>query len=460
MNQVTPNNLFREPLFFVFMGALVLAGLTGSFLLHFSPLLPLLFTFSILSIVLLFRAPILLLFGLIIVRMSLDYSSQYFSFTFYDITLTLSQLLGVGIALLGTAVLILKRDRLIGYPLLVPFLLLFLWGGFTVSYSLYPKVTLQELLRLFDLFALGFLAYVTIRETKDFKHLLQVFFLSSVLPVLFSLYQYAFHIGLQDENVSVLRIFGTFSHPNVYSLYLYAMIVFGALYLFLFAENGLRRLITVGLLGIFSAVLILTFARVAWIALFLFVFLVALFRYRFLLFPLFLFPLVLYVFSSTFQARVIESFQPDPDSSLVWRQTLWADVTRYSIQEERLLLGSGLDTFPKVSESIRGTNHGPNEPHNDFVKFFVEGGIVGLITFVIYLFSLAYLLIKRYRASRPGSALRLAYGIMFLFFLTLELSALTDNIFKNTPVQWLFFTAFGALLALSEQKSTHKNTLA
>jgi len=41
---------------------------------------------------------------------------------------------------------------------------------------------------------------------------------------------------------------------------------------------------------------------------------------------------------------------------------------------------------------------------------------------------------------------------MFIFFLTLELSALTDNIFKNTPVQWLFFTAFGALLALSEKK--------
>lgn len=452
MNNLSVYNPFREPLLMIFLGALALGGLALSLLLHFSPFLPLLLVGGILSIILLFRAPILLLFGLIIVRMSLDYSSQYVSFTLYNITLSFSQLLGVGIAFLGFVILILKRNLLLRYPLNIPFLTLFLWGGLTLSYSLYPKVTLQELLRIFDLFALGFLAYVTIRETVNFKHLLHTFFLSSILPVLFGLYQYAFHIGLSDENVSILRIFGTFSHPNVYSLYLFALIVFGSLYLLLFAESGIKRIIMLGVLGIFSAMLILTFARVAWIALFLFVFLISLFRYRLLLFPLFLLPFVLYVFSPAFQARVTESFTPDPDSSLVWRQTLWKDVTRYSIQEERLLLGSGMDTFPKVSESVRGTNHGPNDPHNDFVKFFVEGGLVGVGIFILYLVSLGYLMIKKYRASRPGSALRLAFGIMFIFFLTLELSALTDNIFKNTPVQWLFFTALGALLALSEQK--------
>lgn len=456
MNHITTDNALKNPLLWIFLGALVALGTVGALTFELPLILPLLMAGGILALILLFRAPLLLLFGLIIVRMSLDYSSQYVSVTMYHITLSLSQLLGVGIALLGLMALILKRKALPAFPLLMPFLILFLWGGITLLYSIYPKVTLQELLRLFDLFALGFLAYVTVRTTRDFQHLLQAFFVSSVLPVFFGLYQYAFHIGLSDENVSVLRIFGTFSHPNVYSLYLFALIVFGSLYLLLFAGSGIKRIIMLGALGIFSTVLILTFARVAWIALFLFVFLVALFRYRLLLFPLLLLPVALSVFSPTFQARVAESFQSNPDSSLVWRQTLWKDVTRYSIQEERLLLGSGMDTFPKVSESLRGTAHGPNDPHNDFVKFFVEGGIVGLGVFLIYLSSLGYLLIKKYKASKPESALRLAYGIMFIFFLTLELSALTDNIFKNTPVQWLFFTALGALLALSEQKHTTK----
>lgn len=446
------NNPLHEPLLWIFLCALAAFGVTLTTILHIPLFLPFLVAGGILALILLFQAPILLLFGLIIVRMSLDYSSQYASFTLYNITLTLSQLLGVGIALLGFMILILKRKALPSFPLTIPFLLLFLWGGMTLFYSLYPKVTLQELLRIFDLFALSFLAYVTINTTRDFKQLLQAFFISSILPIFFGLYQFAFHIGLSDENVSLLRIFGTFSHPNVYSLYLYAMIVFGSLYLLLFAEKGLKRIIMLGVLGIFSTMLLLTFARVAWIALFLFVFLVALFRYRLLLFPLFLFPFVLFVFSQSFHNRVIESFQPDPDSSLVWRQTLWQDVTRYSIQEEHILLGSGMDTFPKVSESVRGTSHGPNDPHNDFVKLFVEGGIVGLGIFVLYLSSLGYLLIKKYRESRKESALKLAFGILFIFFLTLELSALTDNIFKNTPVQWLFFIAFGALLSLSDQK--------
>ncbi len=452
MSQLMGDNTLKNPALWIFLGALVAIGLAGAFLLHFSPFLPFLLAAGILSIILLFRAPLLLLFGLIIVRMSLDYSSQYFSVSFYNITLSLSQLLGVSIALLGVMILILKRRLLLSYPLLTPFLLLFLWGGLTLFYSLYPKTTLQELLRIFDLFALGFLAYATIRETKDFKHLLHAFFVSSILPILFGLYQYFFHIGLVDENVSLLRIFGTFSHPNVYSLYLFALVVFGGLYLLLFAENGIKRLIMLSVLAIFSAMLLLTFARVAWVALFLFVFLLALFRFRLLLFPLFLFPLILFAFSPSFEARVLESFHPDPDSSLVWRTTLWHDVIRYSIQEERTLLGSGMDTFPRVSESIRGTNHGPNDPHNDFVKFFIEGGFVGLGVFLAYLILLGRLMLRQYRASRKGSALRLAYGILFIFFLTLELSALTDNIFKNTPVQWLFFTAFGALLALSEKK--------
>lgn len=446
------NNPLGEPFLWVFLSAFASAGIVFAMLFHFSILLPLLICGGILSLILLFRAPILLLFGLIIVRMSLDYSSQYFGFTLFNITLSLSQLLGVGIALLGIMVLILKRKSLASFPLNIPFLIIFVWGITTLLYTLYPKNTLQELLRFFDLFALGFLAYATIQTTRDFKHLLQAFFLSSILPIAFGLYQFIFHIGLLDENVSILRIFGTFSHPNVYSLYLFAMIVFGGLYLLLFAESGLKRLITLCGLSLLSIMLLLTFARVAWIALFIFAFLLALFRYRLLLFPLILFPVMLYVFSPIVQERVTESFRSDPDSSLVWRTTLWQDVIRYSLQEERLLLGSGMDTFPKISESVRGTTHGPNDPHNDFVKFFIEGGLVGLGVFIIYLGSIGYLIIQKYKTSKPESALRLAYGVMFLFFLTLELSALTDNIFKNTPVQWLFFTALGALLALSEQK--------
>ena len=438
------------------LSAITSFGAMLGLVIGFSPLFPVVAAGGALALFLLFRAPLMLLFALIVIRMSLDYSSQYVSLSFYQITLTLSQLVGVGIAGLGILILFFQRRFLARFPLNLPFFLIFLWGGLTLAYSIAPATTLQELLRVFDLFVLGFLAYATVRTEDQFRRLLLAFFVSGILPVLFGLYQFVFHIGLADENVSILRIFGTFSHPNVYSIYLFALIVFGVLYLALFARSVWQRLLILTLLGIFTLMLLLTFARVAWVALFLFVFLIALFRYRLLLFPLFLFPFVLFVFSQSFQERVNESFQSDPDSSLLWRTTLWKDVTRYSVQEERTLLGSGMDTFPRVSESLRGTSHGPNDPHNDWVKFFIEGGVVGVGVLALYLSLIGRLLIRGYRMSRTGSGLATAYGIMFVFFLTLQISALTDNIFKNTPVEWLFFTALGALLALSETKKKPK----
>lgn len=446
----------KNPLLWLFFISLLAIGIVVAAVLHFSFALPLVFVSGLLALFLLFRHPQALLFSLLIVRMSLDYSSQYFTFSFYNIHLSLSQLLGGSIAVLGLMILALYRRKLPTFPLQWPFLLLFLWGGMTFFYSIAPHTTLQELLRIFDLFVLGFLAYATIKTSTDFKRLLQTFFVSGIIPALFGLYQFIFNIGLTDENVSIPRIFGTFSHPNVFSLYLFSLIVFGSLYLLLFAKSTRGRFFTLCVLALFSSMLLLTFARVAWIALFLFIFFMTLFRYRLLLFPLILIPFVLFVFSQTFHERVIESFQSDPDSSIVWRKTLWKDVTSKAIQDNQVALGSGMDTFPLVSESVRGTDQGPNDPHNDFVKFFIEGGVVGLTVFLLYLFSLFSLLYKKFQASQKHSAQRLAFGIMIIFLITLELSSLTDNVFKNTPVQWLFFTAFGALLSVSEKTLTKK----
>ena len=173
-----------------------------------------------------------------------------------------------------------------------------------------------------------------------------------------------------------------------------------------------------------------------------------------LLFPLIFFPLILFVFSQTFQDRVLESFHPGPDSSILWRQNLWHDVTTKSIQDGNYWFGSGMDTFPIMSESLRGIYLGSNDPHNDFVKFFVEGGVVGVVIYVLYLTSILFILIKNYLRSHPKSALQLSFGMLILFFIALMLASLTDNVFKNTPVQWLFFIALGGLLALVEKRKS------
>ena len=85
-----PFAVLRHPFLIGALGTVLLVGLALSLVLHLSLFIAPLFVVGILSLVLLFQSPLLLLFLLVIVRMSLDYSSQYVSITLYDITLTLS----------------------------------------------------------------------------------------------------------------------------------------------------------------------------------------------------------------------------------------------------------------------------------------------------------------------------------------------------------------------------------
>lgn len=451
MEKIPVKNIWGNPFIWLFCLGFFSFGVTLSLIFDITLILPLVALAAILCLFLFFRSPLLLLSLLIIVRMSLDYSAQYFSLTLFDVNLSLSQLIGIAIAFLGILIIAFKHRTLPSFPLKTPFLILFLWGSATLAYSVAPYETLEELLRFFDLFTLSFLAFIGIATPSDFRKLLLAFFASAFLPIIFALYQFIFSIGFADDAVTIPRIFGTFSHPNIFSLYLFTLIVFALLFLLAFIRSQRERIFTSILLGILIITLLLTFARVAWVILFIFTFLLALFRYRLLLIPLIFFPLVLFAFSQNFQDRVIDSFTPDPDSSIVWRQNLWYDVTAKSIQDGNKWFGSGMNTFPLVSESLRGARFGSNDAHNDFVKFFVEGGLIGLFASALYSISILILLIRAYHKSAPDSMLQIAFGMMFLLFCSLSIASLSDNVFKNTPVQWLFFIALGGLLGLSKK---------
>ncbi len=424
-------------------------------ILNASLLLPFVIVFGIISLILLLRAPLILLCLLFIVRMSLDYSSQYLSLTLFNITLSLSQLLGLAIAFLGILFIILHFQRFLRFPLLVPFLILTIWGLFTLTYSISTNSTSYELLRFFNLFVIGFMAFISVTRYRDFRTLLHAIFLSSILPIAFGLYQFSFGIGLQDENVSIPRIFGTFSHPNVYSLFLFALVALTILYFFVYAKTRESRLMIVSYLALLMVTLLLTYARIAWIALFIFLFLLSIWRFRLLLIPLVLFPIILITFSVSIQDRVNEALHPTPDSSITWRKNLWNDMILKTDFENRELLGTGMDTFRISSEELRGLRFGSNDPHNDFVKFYVEGGLVGVIVLIAYISSFLFLIIHIYQKT-PSHSLRTLATIAGFVILTLLLSSLSDNIFKNTPVQWILWTMLGGLLALYRE-STKKS---
>ncbi|QQS20481.1 MAG: O-antigen ligase family protein [Candidatus Moraniibacteriota bacterium] len=266
---------------------------------------------------------------------------------------------------------------------------------------------------------------------------------------------------MSDNVVSAPRIYGTFVHPNVLALYLYSLAVVLVMNFFPTSEEEKKRtfhtfpvitLLSFSLIIIpIISLTILTYTRVAWIALFLFALFVALWKFRFLLFPLLVTPLILILFVPSIQARFSETFERSVDSSIVWRQGIWHDVTTKLRMDQKEYFGTGPATFTLYAEKLRGTRFGSTDAHNDFVKFYVEGGWFGFSAFLLFLFLLTIDIRSLFLLPAP---LR-DFAVLFsLYAGILLLSSLSDNVHRYTPLQWIFFVLLGALLALRTHETT------
>lgn len=410
--------------------------------------------FSVLS----FSSPLQLLGGLLLIRMSLDHLSQYSSISIGEYAaISLSQLLGAYLLFMGVAACFRYRNEVSHFPLLSTFLILIVYGIVSSAWSLFPLVSLQEIARLVSLFSIAFLAYVSVRNFRDLRTVFLLLILSSFIPVLEAFRQWIFGIGISDSSLDVARIYGTFAHTNVLALYLYSLLVVLTLWQVLYERRIFLnvRIVAFGFYGMLSAFLLfVTYTRVAWIAAFIFFFTVALSRAKILLIPLILFPLIAFLTVPLVQERILESFQTNPDSSLVWRADIWHDVTLKLAFDHRVLFGTGLDTFSRYAEDLRGIRFGSTDSHNDFVKFYVEGGLVGLTVFLLFLFTLAH---KVRSLKDLPQAYRPTIFLFSLFAGTLVLSSLTDNIYKDTPLLWIFFILLGSFLALKERIAQGEN---
>lgn len=396
---------------------------------------------------LLISRPVALLSLLIIIRMSLDIFGDTLSLALGKYaSLSLSQALGIEVAFFGSIALFLLRKNLRKLPFVSPFLAILVWGFFSLLVSIDAGTTAREILRVFDMFLLFALTFVAVKNQNDFRTILFATFFSSIIPILVGIYQFVFNIGFQDESVSIPRIFGTFSHPNVFSLYLSSLIALATLFFIVFARNAHEKIFAGTIALIYTAMLFATYTRIAWVALFVFFFVLSILQFRKMLLPLIFIPLFLFLAVAPFQERLLDSFRTSPDSSVTWRLTIWKDAINTTIANKSTFFGSGMNTFPLVSESIRGMSQGPsNDPHNDFVKFFVEGGIAGLLVFIFFLGKAAVSLLIKFLNARDQTE-RNVFLILFALFVSLVVASFSDNIFKNTPVQWIFWITFGAAL--------------
>jgi O-antigen ligase len=279
-----------------------------------------------------------------------------------------------------------------------------------------------------------------------------------VIPIIVAIWQLATGGGFEDPG-GFRRINGTLAHPNTLGVFL---VPFVLLTLSGIESVGWRhvvlRMLSASLL---TAIIALTFSRTALLVLLTALLMLAVLhgiRSRRLLVGratfvvaafallgwLFLGPLIRQRFAGlnidSGLLRTPEAIQASEDS-FQWRLLNWAVLI--AVGREQPLFGHGVGMTRELNPLVSPDKLVPFDAHNDFVRFFFEAGLVGLVCYVAYTILLCwwtFWLSRRASISEVPKAVAICSSVTAIYVVT---GGLTE-VSLNTPLQLELY----ALLAL------------
>jgi O-antigen ligase len=261
---------------------------------------------------------------------------------------------------------------------------------------------------------------------------------SSIVPMLVAAYQFVSGTGLHKSG-AFTRVQGTFTHPNPFAIYLTLLIVMGVA-VFRYLRPASKLVLLVFMSG-WGVCLLLTYTRSAWIATVAGVLTVALYQGKRIVavFGLFLVMLVLLVPSTGARFADLETEQTASGAagnSLVWRFGYWKQAIDLNNDP---LLGNGLS-------SVKETTDVEKEPHNDFIRVFVETGLIGLAAYIWFLVTLW----RTGKRGIEGTQEGLLRGVAIGFFgcvVAFLLLSIVSNVITQLVILWYFAACAAAAVA-------------
>lgn len=376
-------------------------------------------------------SPWWLLLVVLATRTMVDGGEYWFTVTLGSVSFSAAQYLGVLVPILTALVLVRERRRIFVPTTFTLYGAILIIALISLTWSMSTSATLADSLRLISILCITLLVPVAVTSIVRLEGLLWGMVIVSMVPLTTALAQMALGIGISDDAVAFARPFATFSHPNTFALYLVFIIMTAGFLWLRFHSFGARTFLSLLILAQ-GFLLLLTYTRIAWLSLALSGGL-ALWHYRRLwLVPLALLASLVFLVPSI-QNRVLEIFDTQPSSSTSWRQGLWSDMYTKIRFDDREFLGNGFATFTQYAQDFRGSDLGSVDPHNDFVRFGVELGILGLVLLSVVWLWIFHTLRLAYRTSTPGHD----YTRLFWYTtLGIFLASFSDNLFRDTILQW------------------------
>jgi O-antigen ligase len=276
--------------------------------------------------------------------------------------------------------------------------------------------------------------YLLVMQLKDRFHphkVISLLFLSLVVPIITGLIQLPF-----GE-----RVYATLGHPNALATYL-ALMMGLIWWRQSFSHN---RLPWLSLLGILTIIYVSTRSVGAIFNIGALILILNATKLNFfkIITAIIVFLGIIALFASTEagQARFSELLQtpllnPDLDisrtiivaagdgNSFNWRVAHWYYLLQSWTQYPILGYGMGTGQFLSPMQTERGGF----TPHNDYIRFLVEQGIVGLGLFLAFIAAQFVCLIKRLRNSLAGSSEHLLNLVLLSFLLANLVNMLSNNV--------------------------------
>jgi|AntRauTorckE6833_2_1112554.scaffolds.fasta_scaffold00189_14 O-antigen ligase len=393
-----------------------------------------------------FYYPFFGILSFLLIRPLLDFSTDYNLFSFAGLNINLASLMGLMVMIIALWYFALKRRELKHTKILYLWFLFIGVNALSLLVSFDVSLGLREIARLLSIVSIFVLAQIFVKTKKDLTISLKVVLMSAVLPALIGFWQYLYRADIISGFDG--RLAATFAHPNMLAFFtFFAFSV--SLFVFLHGkkDNVLSYFYLLASL-LFLVIIVLTYTRGSWLALLIFIFIIGAVKFKKLLLVSILLALLVYSFVPTLQYRVNDTFNfQNYDSSIVWRYNLYQDS--WGIAKEKPVLGHGSDTASTLIEYNRSYRLGSPEPHNDYLKTFMETGIIGLGSFLLLIFSTAHYLYRKYKYSSLRKIKALNFFLL-ASFLAISLVSFGDNVLNDTALQWSMWFVIGAMLRVND----------
>jgi hypothetical protein len=276
-------------------------------------------------------------------------------------------------------------------------------------------------------------------------------FLGAIAPVTVAVWQWVTGQGY-TETVGLNRLYGTFSHPLSLGPYLVPFILFAAGDR---AASWQRKLLRAFVIGLFTVILALTYSRTVLIVLLAGFAVLAMlhalkFGARAFLRILAVSVVVLALVWGTGGGLIRDRFtsismdrkaveaalEGRSENSFTWRILLWRMLIQMSLERPVSGHGAGMTTVLNPLVNVE-YDRKPFNAHNDFVRWFFEGGALGLLCYVVYGVTICWWALRRSLAASRDAAPG-ALAVAAALIATIWLSLGTTEYSSQTAVLYQF----------------------